>query len=474
VRELIEKVKNTSSLEKSEIVALLTDNEINEELFRAADEVRHEFVGDEVHLRALIEFSNYCRCNCKYCGLRAENVHVSRYRLSEVEILDFAHKAVDFGYKTIVMQSGEDMFFKTDYLAAIVKEIKNLDVALTLSIGERSYEDYKILKDAGADRFLLRIETTDENLYKEMHPKASFQNRKRCLYDLKKLGFETGSGCLVGLPGQTLESLADDILFFKELDADMIGIGPFIPHQDTPLKDIPHGNFTLALKVMALTRLLLPDINIPATTAMETLNPNGRLIALQSGANVVMPNVTEGDYRKKYEIYPGKICVNDTPAKCRGCIESKIKSIGRIVSDTKGFRGGDNAGKSINGPLTLNPSPVGRGKKLSRAQALRKCLTPQEYKLWQLLRGNKLNNTKFKRQYPLGKYIVDFVCIEKMLVIEIDGGGHNTDKQIKFDINRTSYLNSRGFKVIRFWNNEVDSNIDGVIEQISLALRERD
>lgn len=460
MNKLIEKAKIEHTLDKDELVEILGENSINEELFKAADEVRKKFVGDEVHLRALIEFSNYCRCNCKYCGLRAENEHASRYRLSREEILDFARKAVDFGYKTIVMQSGEDLFFKTDYLAEIVKEVKKLDVALTLSIGERSYEDYKILKDAGADRFLLRIETTDEGLYQEMHPKASFENRKRCLYDLKKLGFETGSGCLVGLPGQTLESLAGDILFFKELDADMIGIGPFIPHQDTPLKDIPHGSFTLALKVMALTRLLLPDINIPATTAMETLNPNGRLIALQSGANVVMPNVTEGDYRRKYEIYPGKICINDTPAKCRGCIEGKIKSIGRTVAADKGFRG------KFDCPLTPSPSPVGRGEKALLARKLRKNITPQENKLWQLLRNNRLNGTKFKRQYPVGKYVADFVCIEKMLIIELDSGGHNTDEQIKYDTIRTNYLNSRGFNVIRFWNNDVDNNIESVTEKI--------
>lgn len=334
MRELIEKAKLTHSLTKDEIVQILEDDSINDILFQAADEVRRIFVGNEVHLRALIEFSNYCRCNCKYCGIRAENTLANRYRLSKEEIFDFACKAVEFGYKTIVMQSGEDMYFKADYLAEIVKEIKTLDVALTLSVGERSYDEYKILKDAGTDRFLLRIETTDKNLYETMHPKASFENRKRCLNDLKQLGFETGTGCLVGLPEQTLESLADDILFFKELDADMIGVGPFIPHPQTPLKNCGHGSFILALKVMALTRLLLPDINIPATTAMETINPNGRIIALQSGANVVMPNVTEGDYRKKYEIYPEKSGVNYDE------LVVKLHSIGRTVSNSRGFRGG--------------------------------------------------------------------------------------------------------------------------------------
>ena len=171
-----------------------------------------------------------------------------------------------------------------------------------------------------------------------MHPSASYENRKQCLYNLKSLGYETGTGCLVGLEGQTVESLADDILFFKELDADMVGIGPFIPHGDTPLKNSPRGSFELALKVMALTRLIMPDINIPATTAMETINPNGRVIALQSGANVVMPNVTSTKYRSKYEIYPGKICINDDATKCRGCIEGKIKAIGRTIAHDFGYR----------------------------------------------------------------------------------------------------------------------------------------
>ena len=242
------------------------------------------------------------------------------------------------GYKTVVLQSGEDEYYDSDKICEIIEGIKRLDVALTLSIGERTFDEYKAFKKAGADRYLLRIETTDKNLYENMHPNASYENRIRCLFDLKSLGYETGTGCLVGLPNQTVESLAEDILFFKELDADMVGIGPFIPHEETPLANCQKGDFWLALKVMALTRLELPNINIPATTAMETLNSNGRIIALQSGANVVMPNVTSKEYRKKYEIYPGKICVNENPEQCRGCIEAKICSIGRTISNDKGFR----------------------------------------------------------------------------------------------------------------------------------------
>ena len=325
-------------MKRQEIIDILSDNTKNDRLFKEADRVRRINVGDEVHLRGLIEFSNICKRQCKYCGLQSGNKEIERYRILKDEILQYAKKAIDMGYRTLVLQSGEDEYYDTDKMVEIIREIKKFDVALTLSIGEKTYDEYKAYKEAGADRYLLRIETTDMKLYKNMHPNASFENRKKCLYDLKSLGFETGTGCLVGLPNQTIESLADDILFFKELDADMIGIGPFIPHAQTPLAQADKGDFWLALKVMALTRLNLPDINIPATTAMETLNPNGRIIALNSGANVVMPNVTSTEYRAKYEIYPGKICINENPEQCRGCIEAKIKSIGRTISKNKGFR----------------------------------------------------------------------------------------------------------------------------------------
>lgn len=323
---------------KKEIVDILKDDRQNEWLFSLADKVRRENVGDEVHLRGLIEFSNICHCFCKYCGLRCENKELDRYRILPDDIVKYAQKAVEMGYKTIVLQSGEDAFYTREILCDIIKRIKEFDVALTLSIGERSFDDYKAFRDCGADRYLIRIETTDKDLYKKMHPNMSFDNRVRCLKDLRKLGLEVGTGCLVGLPEQTVESLADDILFFKEINADMVGIGPFIAHPHTPLKDTANGNFTLALKVMALTRILLKNINIPATTAMETLNPNGRIIALQSGANVVMPNVTTTEYRAKYEIYPNKICINENPSQCFHCISGKIKSIGRTVSTGYGFR----------------------------------------------------------------------------------------------------------------------------------------
>lgn len=367
--DLIKKAEDTHSLEKSEIVQLLAQDfsssttnchaelvsasiqnlpvgkipkQVRDDgyiaLFEAADRVRKKYVGNEVHLRGLIEFSNFCKQNCLYCGLRRDNKNLKRYRLTEEQIIAFAQKANELGYKTVVLQSGEDPYYTIDKMKYIISEIKKFDLAITLSIGEKTFEEYKTYKEAGADRYLIRIETTDKNLYTKLDPDMDWQNRLKCLQDLRELGYEVGTGCLVGLPEQTLESLADDILFFKKINADMIGIGPFIPNKNTPLHNAQGGKFELALKVMAITRLLLPDINIPATTAMETLNPNGRIIALKSGANVVMPNVTQGEYRKFYEIYPGKICVNDTPDKCRGCIAGKIKSINRNVSSDYGFR----------------------------------------------------------------------------------------------------------------------------------------
>ncbi|GAB1401399.1 [FeFe] hydrogenase H-cluster radical SAM maturase HydE [Elusimicrobiota bacterium] len=336
MNEILKKAEIKHILKREEIIFLLENSSIDNELFKTADRVREKYVGNEVHLRALIEFSNICKQNCKYCGLRSGNKKVERYCLDEKTIFNFAEKAVGYGYKTVVLQSGESNSYPAEQIINIIKKIKSLGLSLTLSIGEKSFDEYEDYKKAGADRYLLRIETTDENLYKKLHPKMDFENRIKCLYNLKKLNYEVGTGCLVGLPGQTLESIADDILFFKEIDADMIGVGPFIPNPNTPLKDEKGGTFNMALKVMAITRLVLPDINIPATTAMETLNPDGRMIALKSGANVVMPNVTEGDYRKKYELYPGKICVNDTPEKCKTCLNSKITSIGRLVSNGHG------------------------------------------------------------------------------------------------------------------------------------------
>ncbi len=338
--DLLCRAEQLHELTLPELTALLADADPAAEaaLAAAADRVRAAFVGAGVHLRGLIEFSNICRQSCMYCGLRRDNAAVHRYRLTPAEILALAEKARDYGYRTVVLQSGEDAWFTADRLAALLRRIKALGLVITLSIGERSREEYQMLRAAGADRFLLRIETTDAQLYARLHPGMSFAHRLQCLQELRSLGYEVGTGCLVGLPGQSIESIARDIMFFQELDADMVGIGPLIPNGDTPLADAAPGDFHLTRRVVALLRLLLPEANIPATTAMETLQPDARRIILQSGANVVMPNVTEGDYRRWYALYPGKICVKDTPEDCRGCLEAKIQSIGRSIAQDAGFR----------------------------------------------------------------------------------------------------------------------------------------
>ena len=323
------------TLDKSAIIELLTEAPADE-LYRRAYDVRREAVGDEVHLRGLIEFSNICRNDCLYCGIRRGNRQVQRYRMTDDELVETAKRAVALGFQTIVLQSGEDMHFDQARMCRIIEQIKRMDVALTLSVGERDYEDFKAFRDAGADRYLMRIETTDRDLYHRLNPGMSWERRHECLLMIRELGYELGSGIMVGLPGQTVESIADDLLYLKEIGIDMAGIGPFIPHPETPLAGEAGGTLEQALRTMAIMRILMPDINIPATTAMESLHPQGRIMALQAGANVVMPNVTEGEYRRLYELYPGKICVNDTPAHCRSCIGLKIKSIGRTIGQGRG------------------------------------------------------------------------------------------------------------------------------------------
>ena len=323
------------TLDRSSIIELLTVMPADE-LYRQADEVRREGVGDDVHLRGLIEFSNICRNDCMYCGIRRGNRQVQRYRMTEEGLVETAKRAADLGFQTIVLQSGEDLHFDQARMCRIIEQIKRLDVALTLSVGERDYEDYKAFRDAGADRYLIRIETTDRDLYHRLNPGMSWEHRHECLLMIRELGYELGSGIMVGLPGQTVESIADDLLYLKDICIDMAGIGPFIPHPETPLANEAGGTLELALRTMAIMRILMPDINIPATTAMESLHPQGRIMALQAGANVVMPNVTEGEYRRLYELYPGKICVNDTPAHCRSCIGLKIRSIGRTIGQGRG------------------------------------------------------------------------------------------------------------------------------------------
>jgi biotin synthase len=333
---LFEKIECGRELNKEDLCRLLAleNPQELETLYDMADKIRKKYVGDEVHLRGLIEFSNYCRNNCLYCGIRRDNTKLVRYRMDLDEIVDTAVFAQKLGYKTVVLQSGEDLYYTVDKLEYLIKSIKaRADVAITLSIGERPREEYERLYVAGADRFLMRFETSNRMLYHKLHPDSSFDRRMESLKWLREIGYQVGSGTMVGLPGQTIEDIAEDILKFKELDLDMVGVGPYICHNDTPLAGSANGDVEMTLKVIALTRIVTRDSHIPATTALATLRPaDGREKALQCGANVVMPNVTPMKYRPHYALYPSKICINEKAEQCFTCIHRRIFSIGRPVS----------------------------------------------------------------------------------------------------------------------------------------------
>lgn len=302
-------------------------------IFDYADKIRHQYAGDAILLRGLVEFSNHCGRHCYYCGLNATNRSLERYRLSDEEILDSAAKIASENIKTVVLQSGEDPALDPQWLARIVKEIKSRHgIAVTLSVGERPRADYELWKKAGADRYLLKIETSDKKLYDSLHTGMSFENRLRCLRDLKDLGYETGSGIMVGLPGQTLCTIANDILFFKEWGFDMIGIGPFIPHEKTELAGTKPGDVNLVLKTLALTRIVMKKVNLPATTALGSMGKDYRAEGLKAGANVLMPNYTPAKYKRLYEIYPNKRCISEATGVCAPCMASLAFSIGRTIA----------------------------------------------------------------------------------------------------------------------------------------------
>ncbi len=315
------------------LVPLLeTEGEEERTLLHTADRLRAETMGEAVHLRGIIEFSNYCRRNCEYCGLRRDNRKLARYRLTREEILQTAIKAWQIGYKTIVLQSGEDLYFSTELMADIIREIKSrTELAITLSMGERDKSAYSAWKEAGADRYLLRIETTDEKIFKKLHPGDDLNERKRCLFVLKELGFQLGSGVMVGLPGQDALSLAEDVIWMHELGVEMVGIGPFIAHPETPLKKEKGGTLGQALRLVAVLRLVFPYAHIPATTAMGSLDPVGREKALQAGANVLMPNITPTEVRPLYELYPNKICLDENADRCFACVAARILSLNRTI-----------------------------------------------------------------------------------------------------------------------------------------------
>ncbi len=343
--ERIGKLKKVHMLGAEDLGALLTTLSDGEEqaLCDAACEVRREVYGRDVYLRGLIEFSSYCRNNCLYCGLRRGNAACQRYRLSEEEILECADRGYELGFRTIVLQSGEDPWYTDEKICRIVSRIKEKhpDSAVTLSIGEKSRESYQRYFDAGADRYLLRHETINAEHYSRLHPEEmSRDNRVRCLYDLKEIGYQVGCGIMVGSPFQTTEHIVEDLLFMKEFGPQMVGIGPFIPHQDTPFKDEKRGTLEDTLHLLAIVRLMLPRVLLPATTALGTIHPRGRELGILAGANVVMPNLSPSDVREKYMLYDGKICTGDEAAECRRCMERRIESTGyRVVVSRGDFRG---------------------------------------------------------------------------------------------------------------------------------------
>ena len=303
---LLAAAEDGAALSRAEIAALL-QLEDDACLLEAADRVRRRCVGEEIFLRGIVEFSSHCRNRCRYCGLRRDNTGLERYRIPEDEVLALAAEIARAGCTTIVLQSGEDRGYTGARLAELVRAIRRAtDLTVTLSVGELDYDDYLKLRQAGAERFLLRHETANAELYARLHPGRSLEGRLRCLRWLKSLGFETGAGFMVGLPGQTMYDLAEDILLLRELDVDMIGIGPFIPHPATELQAAPPGDVGLVLRAMAVARLVTCDTNIPATTATGALDPAARLRAFSGGANVFMPNFTPSVYAGQYQIYPGK------------------------------------------------------------------------------------------------------------------------------------------------------------------------
>ena len=315
-------------MDKRELTEMLALENFDR-IYKQADAVRKDHKGDEVYIRAIIEFSNICGRKCKYCGLNATNNKVVRYRMAPEEILDTARQATDAGYRTIVLQSGEDPCFHKEVLGDIVKAIKSMGAAVTLSCGELSYEELEYLRQCGADRYLLKHETADPHLYAQLHPCGRLEDRVNCLKNIRELGYETGSGFMIGLPGQTLETIAEDLLLLKRLGCKMAGIGPFIPHPDTPLAGEKEGSPELTKRAVALARLLLPEANLPVTTSLGVINQREKDNAFACGANVIMKKVTPDPYKEAYEIYPAKLEKTDI-VKDRKTLEEQIRGLGRI------------------------------------------------------------------------------------------------------------------------------------------------
>lgn len=339
--ELIEKLCKTGDLSDNELKMLIADTAVQtaELLAKRADEVRRKYYGNKVFLRGLIEISSYCKNDCLYCGIRRSCKSAERYRLDRQQILDCADIGYKLGLRTFVMQGGEDAFFTDDYMCGIISELRQryLDCAITLSLGERSAESYRKMKEAGADRYLLRHETASQELYSKIHPaEMRLDNRIKCLYNLKETGFQTGSGFMVGVPFQTADDIIKDIRFLQELQPHMIGIGPFIPHKDTPFRNEKGGTLSLTLRLLGILRLMFPKVLLPATTALGTISPVGRELGLKTGCNVIMPNISPEDARKKYNLYDNKLISGGETAEGISLLKAEIEAAGYKIADERG------------------------------------------------------------------------------------------------------------------------------------------
>ena len=341
MRTLLDKLEREGTLTRGEFVALIEgrNEELSQELFRRARAKREAHYGRDVYIRGLIEFTNYCKNDCLYCGIRRSNRCAQRYRLTKEEILDCCREGYDLGYRTFVLQGGEDPWYTPERIEDLVRSIKenHPDCAITLSVGEHPRAVYQRWKAAGADRYLLRHETADPDHYRSLHPAAmTLESRMRCLRDLKDLGFQVGCGFMVGSPGQTADQIAQDLLFIQELKPEMVGIGPFIPHCDTPFRDEPQGSLELTVFLLGIVRLMLPQVLLPATTALGTIHPEGREMGILAGANVCMPNLSPVAVRKKYALYNNKISTGEEAAQSRDALAKRIASIGYQVVVSRG------------------------------------------------------------------------------------------------------------------------------------------
>lgn len=338
---MIEKLYTTNNLSRNELIDLIKQNIkiIDPKLLEAANKTRETYYDKRIFFRGLIELGNYCKNDCYYCGIRRSNTGAHRYRLTNEEVMECCKIGYDLGFKTFVLQGGEDGYYTTEKIVDIVSSIKSEypDCAVTLSLGEKPYETYKKYFDAGADRYLLRHETATDEHYAKLHPpEMTFKTRKQCLYDLKEIGFQVGAGLMVGSPYQTIENLADDLLFLKELDPEMVGIGPFIPHKDTPFAKEKPGTLEATVAILAITRLLLPKSLLPATTALGTIDSLGREKGIRAGANVVMPNLSPSNVRADYSLYDNKVSSGDEAAECVASIADKIRQAGFVPDFSRG------------------------------------------------------------------------------------------------------------------------------------------